>query len=85
MLLTCNTTKDVTFLIKLCDKYNVFCQGNSCAYGLATFFKTGYLISIAFVNTVCAYVKYLCSLCNSIHIKFTETGNILEILLLASL
>ena len=44
-----------------------------------------FLVSNAFVNTVSAYVKYLCSLCNCIHIKFTETGNILGILLLASL
>ena len=47
--------------------------------------KTGYLISNAFVNTGCAYVGYLCSLCNCIHIKFTETWSILEILLLVSL
>ena len=35
-------------------------------------FKTGYLISNAFVNTGLAYAGYLCSLCNCKHIKFTE-------------
>ena len=54
-----------TVLIKLSDTYNVCCHGNSCAYGLHTSYKTGYLISNAFVNTECAYV---CSLCNCIHI-----------------
>ena len=44
-----------------------------------------FLVSNAFVNTGCAYVIYLCSLCECIHIKFTETRNILEILPLASL
>ena len=78
-------SKAQTVLIKLSDTYNVCCHGNSCAYGLHTSFKTGYLISNAFVNTECAYVGYLCSLCNCIHIKFTETWSILEILLLASL
>ena len=53
--------------------------------GLHTSFKTWYLISNAFVNTGCAYVGYLCSLYNRLHIKFTETWNILEIFLLASL
>ena len=47
--------------------------------------KQGYFISNAFVNTGCAYVGYLSSLCNYIHIKFTETGSIFEILLLAYL
>ena len=64
--------------------YNVCYHGNSCAYGLHTSFKTVYLISNAFVNTGCGYVGYVCSLCNCIHIKFTETWSILEILLLAS-
>ena len=74
-----------TVLIELSDKYNVCCHGNSSAYGLHSFFKAGYLISNAFVNMGCVYVGYLCSLCNCIHIKFTETWNILDILLLASL
>ena len=78
-------SKKQTFLRKLTEKYNLCCHGNSFAYGVPTSFKVGYLISNTFVNTVCAYVKYLCSLYNCIHIKFTETGNILEILLLASL
>ena len=73
MLLTCNTIKAQTVLIKLRDRYNVSFHGNSCAYGLHTSFKTGYLISNAFVNTGCAYAGYLYSLCNFIHIKFTET------------
>ena len=38
-------------LIKLSNTYNVCCHGNSCAYGLHTSLKTGYLISNAFVNT----------------------------------
>ena len=70
-------------LIKLSDTYNVCCYGNSCAFGLYITFKTRYLISNAFVNTEWAYVGYLCSLCNCIHIKFTEAWSILEILLLA--
>ena len=37
--------KAQTVLIKLSDTYNVCCHGNSCAYGLHTSFKTGYLIS----------------------------------------
>ena len=47
--------------------------------------KQGTSFQNAFVNTDCAYVSYLCSLCNYIHIKITETRNILEILFLASL
>ena len=40
--------------------YNDCCYGNSCAYGLHTSFKTGYLISNAFLTrdvrlwTICA-------------------------------
>ena len=78
-------SKTQTFLMKLSDTFNVCCNGNSCAFGLPTSFKTGYLILNAFVATVCAYVKYLCSLCNCIHIKFTEARKILEILPLESL
>ena len=78
-------SKTQTFLIKLSDMYNVCCHGNSCAYGLHTSCKTGYLISNAFVNMGCAHLRYFCSLCNSIHTKVTETQNILEMLLLASL
>ena len=37
-------SKTQTFLIKLSDTNNVCCHGNSCAYGLHTSFKTGYLI-----------------------------------------
>ena len=85
LLLACNTIKGANRLIKLSDTNNVCCHGNSCAYGLHTSFKTGYLISNAFVNMGCAYEGYLCSLCNCIYIKFTETWSILEMLLLASL
>ena len=66
-------SKGQKVLIKLSDTYNVCCHGNSCAYGLHASLKTGYHISNAFVNTGCAYLGYLCSLCNCIHIKFKET------------
>ena len=38
-----------------------------------------------FFGTGCACASYLCSLCNCIHIKFTDTPNIHENFLLASL
>ena len=65
--------------------YTVYCHGNSCVYRLHTSFKTGYIISNDYMNIGYAYVSYLCSPCNYIAIKFTETWNILEVLLLASL
>ena len=52
-------SKAQTVLIKLSDKFNVCCHGNSCTYGLHTSLKTGFLISNAFVNTGCAFVGYL--------------------------
>ena len=87
LLLTCNTIKgsNSSDKINLSDTYNICCHDNSCAYGIYIAFKTGYLISNAFVHTGCAYEGYLCSLRNCKHIKFTETWDILEILLLAFL
>ena len=62
LLLTCNTLKAQTVLIKLSDTYNVCCHGNSCAYGLHTSLKTGCIILNAFVNTRCAYGLFVQSM-----------------------
>ena len=71
--------------IKVNENYNVHCHGNSCAYGLPTSSKLGYIISNAYVKMGCAYVSYLSSQCHCIRIKFTETWIILEMLLLSVL
>ena len=47
--------------------------------------KQGTSFQMLLQNTGCVKMGYLFSQCNCIRIKFTETWNILEILLLASL
>ena len=76
LLLSCNTIKMQVFLIKLSDRYQVCCHGNSFAHGLPSSFEpafeVGYVISYAYVNSVCVDLFYLYSLCSCIPFKLTK-------------
>ena len=72
-------------LIKLNGKYQVCCHGNRCVHGLSTSFKTGFVISNAFVKTGCMDLCYMYSLCDAYISNFQKHGIFLEILLSASL